>query len=105
MDKNLLSNYTNERILGNDGREFLNNIVINLEYQRRNCDFRAIAKPNYDENYDNCQSSNDFFGYVAENIENYLDKHDLIHFVQYFKFYYQTSIKAARLCQNTQSIN
>ena len=105
FNQNLLSNYTNERILGNDGRELLNNIAINLEYQRRNCDFRSIVQPNYDESYDNCQSSNDFFGYVAENIENFLDKQDLIHYVQYFKFYYQTAMKAAKLCKNQTIIS
>ena len=104
FDINLLSNYTNNRILGNDGKEFLNIIVINLEYQKRDCEFRTIAKPNINDN-DNCQNANDFFGYVAEHIENYLDKQDFIHYTQYFRFYCQSAVKAAKLCQKDNIIS
>jgi hypothetical protein len=99
----LLTKYTDSRVIGKPGTEFLSDIAIALEKERRDCDIRPVAKPETNKE-DNCNDSNEFFGYVADHMESLLDKKDYNGYLSYYNFYYQAAIRAARVC-SSQKLN
>jgi hypothetical protein len=94
-----LTKYTDARILGKEGKEFLAEIAIAIDKQRRICDFPPTNKPEISKD-DNCKSANDWLGFIAEQIESILDKKNFNIYSKYYKFIYHSAMRAIRLCNS-----
>mmetsp|Transcript_29474 Transcript_29474/g.30589 ORF Transcript_29474/g.30589 Transcript_29474/m.30589 type:complete len:259 (-) Transcript_29474:81-857(-) len=99
----LLSDYDNDRILGGSGTQYLNDIAIYLRKQERICDYDSVVSPNTDDK-DSCSESNDFLAAVIEKLLRYLDKKDYQKYSKFQRLFYQSAVRAARLCREDKHL-
>lgn len=95
-----LTDFTDARILGKSGLEFIDPITLHLEKQKRICDFSVIAKPNIDQD-DSCDTSSQWLSDLSEQLEIVIDKQDYSNYTKYFKIAYQSSVRASRICNKS----
>lgn len=95
----ILTKFTDDRVIGKSGSNYLSEIALYLEKQKRICDFDSVVKAKT-ENKDNCENSTDFFETVAELLERIIDKEDYSLYTSLFKLTYQIVLRATRLCNS-----
>lgn len=98
---NLLTNYTEEILIGGTGIKYLNDMLILSERQRKNCGFNPLIKAGTFP-WENCQSANvDWLYPLADQYETLLSKKNILNYTGSFYLFYQSVGRAQRLCSNS----
>ena len=94
----LFNKYDEEIIIGKNGTQYLNDMLLKVERQRKVCDFNVLIKPKY-WNGDTCAVANkDWLYPITDQLDTVLSKQNYLNYTAYFYNLYQSIYRAQYQC-------